>query len=44
MNPGATMSSIEQLKEDNAEFQRFLDELGYDYTDETENLACKLFL
>ena len=41
---GRILAGMQVPEEDNAEFQNFLDELGYDYTDETENLACKLFL
>ncbi|HJV07207.1 MAG TPA: threonine ammonia-lyase, biosynthetic [Chromobacteriaceae bacterium] len=41
---GRALVGIQVPPEDNAEFQRFLDHLGYVWVDETDNPAYKLFL
>ena len=41
---GRILAGIQIPPEDSEAFQTFLDELGYSYTNETDNLACKLFL
>jgi len=41
---GRILSGIQVPKEDNHDFQRFLDELGYESWEETDNPAYKIFL
>ncbi len=41
---GRVLTGIQVPPAENEEFQSFLDRLGYDYTEETDNPACRLFL
>ena len=41
---GRILTGIQVPPEDNSEFQQFLDELGYESWEETDNPAYKIFL
>ncbi len=41
---GRVLSGIQVPDQDQAEFNAFLERLGYEYFDETQNEACQLFL